>query len=51
MKDLYYLNASDVSYDYSTNESIKRNITFGVDRIETLFTKYSAINALQKVIF
>jgi len=51
MKDLYYLNASDVTYAYDTNDSIKRTITFGVDRIETLFTKYSAVNALQKVAF
>jgi len=50
-KDLFFLNVTDVSYSYDSNDSIKRNITFGVDRIETLFTKYSAINALQKVVF
>jgi hypothetical protein len=48
LKSLYYLNASDVTYDYSTNESIKRTVTFGVDRVETLFTKYTAINMAQK---
>lgn len=51
MKDLYYLNASDVTYSYDSNESIRRTITFGVDRIENLFTKYSAINTVQKFAF
>ena len=47
-KDIYYLTASDPTYSYDSNDSIKRNITFGVDRMETLFTKYSAINGVQK---
>jgi len=50
-KDIYYLRATDPTYQYDTNDSIKRTITFGVDIMETLFTKYSAVNAVQKAIF
>lgn len=50
-RDLYFLDASEVTYDYGSNDSIVRTIRFGIDRVETMFTKYSAINTLQKSIF
>lgn len=38
--DLYFLDASSASYSYENNSAIKRNVTFGVDRMTTVFTKY-----------
>jgi hypothetical protein len=46
--DIFYLATSDVTYDYASNETIKYDITFGVNRMSTWFTKYSAIAAVQK---
>lgn len=37
--DIYYLEADNVHYTYTGNESIKRSVTFGCDRISTIFTK------------
>jgi hypothetical protein len=49
--DPYFLQTSEPQYSYASDESIKYNITFGVDRISTHFTKYGLINvALKKVI-
>ena len=46
--DVYFLEASPVTYSYESNESIKRTMTFGVDRMSTYFTKYTGIAAAQK---
>lgn len=41
--DLYFLNASSVNYTYGGNDSIKRTITFGCDRMSTVFTKMNSL--------
>lgn len=41
--DMYFLGADDASYSYGSNDSIKRTVTFGVDRMSTIFTKQNAI--------
>ncbi len=38
-KDLYFLEASDASYSYNSNESIKRTLTFGCDMMSTEFVE------------
>lgn len=43
--DIYYLQASEASYSYTSNDSIKRSITFGCDRMSTIFTKQNAVAA------
>lgn len=48
--DLYFLNADAVSYSYERNESVKRKITFGVDRMTTYYTKYTGIAATQQLV-
>lgn len=37
--DIYYLQASEANYSYAINESIRRTVTFGCDRMSTIFTK------------
>jgi len=37
--DLYFLQASPVNYAYDNNSTIRRTITFGCDRMSTIFTK------------
>jgi hypothetical protein len=41
--DLYFLAASPAIYSYTSNESIKRTVTFGVDRLSTVFVKKNAV--------
>jgi hypothetical protein len=41
--DIYYLEAGDVQYSYTSNESIRRSITFGCDRLNTTFIKQNAV--------
>jgi len=43
--DIYFLQASEASYSYTSNESIKRSLTFGCDRMSTIFTKQNAVAA------
>ena len=38
-RDVYYLASGEVTYDYSTNESIKYEVTFGADYVSTLPVK------------
>jgi hypothetical protein len=42
--DLYYLAATPAAYSYQTSESIKRTVTFGVDRVTEYFTKQNLIS-------
>jgi len=42
--DLYFLNADPVTYAYQASDSIKRNVTFGVDRLSTYFTKQNIVS-------
>jgi len=41
--DPYFLGTSNPTYDYNSNDAIKYDITFGVDRVSTYFTKYNPI--------
>jgi hypothetical protein len=41
--DLFFLNASTANYSYQTNSSITRTLTFGVDRMTTIFTKQNVV--------
>jgi len=41
--DIYFLAASPATYAYATNDSIKRTVTFGVDRMTTYFTKQNSV--------
>jgi len=41
--DIYFLQASEPTYSYTSNESIKRSITFGCDRMSTVFTKQNVV--------
>lgn len=43
--DCYFMNATDITYDYGSSDSIKYQLVFGADRMSTWFTKYSAISA------
>lgn len=43
--DIYFLQASEANYSYTGNESIKRSITFGCDRMSTVFIKQNAVAA------
>ena len=49
--DCYFLNVSDITYDYATNESIKYNLTFGCDRVSTEFLKYNPIGLAVNGVF
>jgi hypothetical protein len=40
---LFFLQASPVNYTYNGNESIKRTVTFGCDRMSTVFTKQNIL--------
>ena len=41
--DIYFLEAEDVTYSYEGNGSIKRALTFGCDRMSTIFTKQNIV--------
>lgn len=41
--DLYYVSATPATYSYQSNESIKRTVTFGVDRISTYYIKQNLV--------
>jgi len=42
--DIFYLGANTANYTYTGNESIKRSINFGCDRISTVFTKQNVVS-------
>jgi len=44
--DIYFLNASEPTYTYSSNESIKRTVTFGCDRMSTIYIKQNMVAAI-----
>jgi len=43
--DIYFLTAGEATYSYTSNDSIKRSITFGCDRMSTIFIKQNIIAA------
>jgi hypothetical protein len=43
-KNIFYRSSGDVTYDYGTGESIKYQISFGVDTMETWYVKEGLIN-------
>ena len=43
--DLYFLEADAANYSYESNGSVKRNVTFGCDRMSTIFTKQNGVAA------
>jgi len=49
-ENIYFLNATGASYSYEENSQVKRTITFGVDLVKHIFTKYAGINAGQKFV-
>lgn len=44
--DIFFLNASDVTYAYANGDSIKRTITWACDRISNVFVKQNAVAAI-----
>lgn len=42
--DLYFLAANPAQYSYNSNDSIKRTVTFGVDRVSTYYIKQNVIS-------
>jgi hypothetical protein len=44
--DIFFLNADPVQYSYANNDSIKRTLTFGCDRLSTVYVKQNAVAAL-----
>ena len=43
--DMFFLTADDSNYSYTSNDSIKRNVTFACDRMSTIFVKQNAVAA------
>jgi hypothetical protein len=41
--DIYFVNASAASYSYTGNESIKRQVSFGCDRLSHVYTKQNIL--------
>lgn len=41
--DIYFLAADPVTYSYESNSPVRRNLTFGCDRLSTTFTKQNAL--------
>lgn len=42
-KNCYYLASDGVSLDYGSNESLKYNVTFSCDVMQTYYTKYNPV--------
>jgi hypothetical protein len=49
-KNLFYLSADDLKYDYASNDSVKMRVTFATDIIESWFVKGELQNKVQSAI-
>lgn len=45
-KNVYYQSSDAITYDYSSNDTIKYNVVFGVDTMETWYVKSGIINGV-----
>ena len=43
--DIFFMDASEPTYSYTSNDSIKRELTFNCDRMSTIYTKNNSVAA------
>lgn len=48
--DIYFLNASEQTYSYAGGGTIKRQLTFGCDRMSTIYIKQNAVAAATEAV-
>ena len=49
-KNLFFLQADNLKYDYRSNDSVQTIVTFGTDIIETWFLKAEVMNQIQGMV-